>query len=184
MSCGRTWSAASLAWHRCRAPGFAHSCCPNRLPSATTKTPASALHVSSITHLYLRLRVGPLRCGVRASTARGAGRRADGGGPTSGRGDCPWAPSSMPRWAGLASNGTQAEVHLHCIDARESEQVVLHDPPGPFLSPHEFSRFAVQVSGKDAHWARGLIATVGRGCSRFVRPSGWSDRVFAGGEWC
>jgi hypothetical protein len=28
-----------------------------------------------------------------------------------------------------------------------------------------------------------LIATIERGCSRFVRPAGWSDRVSAGGEW-
>jgi len=89
----------------------------------------------------------------------------------------------MPRWTGLACNGKQAEVHLHCIDSREIEQAVLHDPPGLFLSPQEFSRFVVQVSGKGAHWAHGMIPTVGRGCSRFVRPAGWSDRVFAGGEW-
>jgi hypothetical protein len=80
-------------------------------------------------------------------------------------------------------SGRHVKVRLRCIDSRKIERAAVHDPPGLYLSPQEFSRSVVRVSGKGAHWAHGLIPTVGRGCSRVVRPAGWSDRVFAGGEW-
>jgi hypothetical protein len=56
----------------------------------------------------------------------------------------------MPRWTGLACNGKQGEAHLHCIDSRKIERAVVHDPPGLYLSPQEFSRSVVRVLGKDA----------------------------------